>query len=80
MYFSFPYFGSQSEKLKEELCALIGKYILNAEYKIVLVNKFTVCSFLTIKISFLPACVHLWCTNLVAHSVRLHTLLQPAVC
>ena len=52
MYFSFPYICSQSEKLKEELCALIGKYFLNAECKIVLVNKFTVCSFfLIIKIS-----------------------------
>ena len=25
-YFSLPYFGSQSEKLKEELCVMIGKY------------------------------------------------------
>ena len=41
MYFSFPYFGSQSEKL-EELCALFRKYFLNVEFKIVLVNKFTV--------------------------------------
>ena len=42
MYFLFPYFGSQSEKLKEELLALIGKYFLNTEFKIVLVKKFTV--------------------------------------
>ena len=48
MYFSFPCFGSQSEKL-EELCALIGKYFLNAECKIVLVNKFTVSTFLNYK-------------------------------
>ena len=49
IYFSFTYFGSQSEKLKEELCVLIGKYFLNAECKIVLVNKFTVGSFFNCK-------------------------------
>ena len=49
MYFSFPYFGSQSEKLKEELRALVETYFLNTECKIVLVNKFTVGSFFNYK-------------------------------
>ena len=49
MYFSFPYFGSQSEKLKEELRVLIEKYFLNTECKIVLVNKFTVGYFFNYK-------------------------------
>ena len=49
MYFSFPYFGSQSEKLMEALRAQIGKYILITECNIALVNKFTVGSFLTMR-------------------------------
>ena len=49
MYFSFPYFGSQSEKLTDELHALIRKYFLNTECKIVLVNKCTVGSYFNCK-------------------------------
>ena len=64
----------------KELRALIGKYFLNAECKIVLVNKFTIGSFLTLKMSSLLACVHLWCSNFGAHCVHLHAMVQPAVC
>ena len=43
IYFSFlSFLALNQNKLKEELRALIGKYIFNTQCKIVLVNKFTV--------------------------------------
>lgn len=41
-YLSFPYFGVQSEKLRDELLALLTKYFSDVKFKIVLVNNFRV--------------------------------------
>ena len=43
--FVFPYFGSQSEKLKNELERILVKYFPNFNFRIILVNKFTIGSF-----------------------------------
>ena len=48
-YFSLPYFGFQSEKLKKELDILISKFYIHLDVKIVLSNKFTVGSFFKFK-------------------------------
>jgi len=42
IYYSMPYFGIQSEKLKIELLALLNKYFKSYNFNIVLVNNFTV--------------------------------------
>ena len=39
-YFSLPYFGSQSEKLKIELLKHFSKYVPNVDLKVILVNNF----------------------------------------
>ena len=49
IYFSIPYFGQQSEKLKTELIFLISKYFKNVDFNIVLVNSFKVGSFISYK-------------------------------
>ena len=49
IYFYFPYFGAQSEKLKDELQKLLSKYFIGVRFDIVLVNKFTIGSFFRCK-------------------------------
>jgi hypothetical protein len=49
MYVSFPYFGHQSEKLKEELLHLLGKFCPDINFKIILVNKFSIASLFPFK-------------------------------
>ena len=49
IYFSMPYFGQQSEKLKTELLFLLSKYFKNVDFNIVLVNSFKVGSFFSYK-------------------------------
>ena len=41
-YFSIPYFGHQSEKLKSELLHLLSKHFMHVDFKIVLVNRFSI--------------------------------------
>ena len=48
-YFSFPYFGHQSEKLKSELSKLLSKYFPNSRFKIILVNPLKIGSFFRFK-------------------------------
>ena len=48
-YFSLPYFGPQSEKLKKEILSAFDKYFVNLNAKIVFTNKFTIGSFFNFK-------------------------------
>ena len=48
-YASLPYFGPQSEKLKAELSKLLNKYFPQHNFRIILVNKFTIGSFFRFK-------------------------------
>lgn len=45
LYFSFPFFGYQSEKLKSDISKLITKYYPNIKVNLVLTNNFTINSF-----------------------------------
>ena len=49
VYFSLPYFGAQSEKLRDELILLFKKYFADIDFRIILVNKFTIGSFFNYK-------------------------------
>ena len=49
IYLSFPYLGPYSEKLKSELLRLLSKYFPNSKFTVILVNKFTIGSFLNYK-------------------------------
>ena len=42
VYISIPFFGQQSEKLKKEILKLAEKYFSTHNFKIILVNKFTI--------------------------------------
>ena len=42
LYFSFPYFGHQSEKLKIELIRLLNHYFSQFSHNVILVNNFTI--------------------------------------
>ena len=48
-YFSLPYFGKQSEKLKKELYLLLSNCFVNRDIRIVLVNNFRIGSFFNYK-------------------------------
>ena len=45
IYFSFPYFGPFSEKLKQDLLTLLSKYNSKDKFCVILVNNFTIGSF-----------------------------------
>ena len=45
IYFSFSYFGSVSEKLKQDLLTLLSKYYSKDKFCVILVNNFTIGSF-----------------------------------
>ena len=49
VYISFPYFGHQSEKLKEDLFQLLNKFCPDVNFKLILVNKFTIGSLFPFK-------------------------------
>ena len=49
VYVSFPYFGHQSEKLKEELFQLLTKFCPDINFKLILVNKFSIGSLFPFK-------------------------------
>ena len=49
LYHSLPYFGSQSEKLKLELNQLLSKYFMHIDFKLVLVNNFSIGSLFKFK-------------------------------
>ena len=42
IYLSFPYFGSFSEKLKQNLLTLLSKYYSKDKFYVILVNNFTI--------------------------------------
>lgn len=54
-YFSLPFFGPQSEKLKHELRILLKKYFPHVDFKIVLTNNFRIRSMFKFK-DALPLC------------------------
>ena len=54
-YYVFPYFGSQSDKLKNELLTLLNKYVTDFSFKIILVKNFKIGSFFNYK-DRLPLC------------------------
>ena len=54
-YYVFPYFGPQSDKLKNELLTLLNKYVTDFSFKIILVNNFKIGSFFNYK-DRLPLC------------------------
>jgi hypothetical protein len=55
-FVSLPYFGPQSEKLRKELESLFIKFYVQIDFKIILVNKFTIGSLFTYK-DTLPKCL-----------------------
>ena len=48
-YFSFPYFGHQSEKLKSQLTSCLSKFYPSVVFKLVFVNDFKIGSFFRFK-------------------------------
>ena len=82
IYFSFPYFGPFSEKLKQDLLTLLSKYYSKDKICVILVDNFTIWSFykykdtppLHLRSSFVYkySCVH--CTS---EHVGPHVLLVP---
>ena len=42
LFFVFPYFGKQSEKLKSDILKLFNKYFMNHQFHIILTNNFTI--------------------------------------
>lgn len=48
-YFSFPYFGAKSEKLRQDMSSLLLEYFPDINFKIVFTNKFTIGSFFSYK-------------------------------
>ena len=48
-YFAFPFFGVQSEKLKQELTSLLMKFYPHIDPSIILINKFKIGSFFRFK-------------------------------
>ena len=65
IYFSFPYFRPFSEKLKQNLLTLLSKYYTIYKFCVILVNNFTIGSFLNYK-DKLP--LHLWCSLVYKYS------------
>ena len=49
IYFSFPYFGPFSEKLKQDLLTLLPKYYSKDKFCVILVNNLTIGSFFNYK-------------------------------
>ena len=48
-YFTLPYSGHQSEKLKKELISILNQYFKNSNFNIILVNNFKISSFFSYK-------------------------------
>jgi len=61
LYFSLPYFGYQSEKLRKELLQLLSKFYPSIRFHCVLVNNFKIGSFFSYKDRLPPAL----CSSLV---------------
>jgi len=49
LFFSLPFFGNQSEKLKYELHHILTKHFSRVDFKIILVNKFRIGNFFNYK-------------------------------
>ena len=76
---NIPYFGAQSEKLRDELLVLLTKYFSDIKFKIVLVNNFVLLAYFVIMMCFLPLCDRLSFTRIVVHIVQLHMSVPPLV-
>ena len=48
-YITLPYFGVQSEKLRNQLCSLIAKFYPHMNINVILINRFTIGSFFKVK-------------------------------
>ena len=48
-YFTLPYFGAQSEKMKSELSILLHKFFPYVDFHLILVNNFKIGSFFNFK-------------------------------
>ena len=77
-YYVFPYFGPQSDKLKNELLTLLNKYVTDFSFKIILINNFKICSFFNYK-DRLPLCSRSLLIDLIAPYVKQCTLAQRHV-
>jgi hypothetical protein len=49
LYFTFPYFGSQSDNLKRELTVLLSTYFPNISFQLIFVNTFKIGTFFRYK-------------------------------
>ena len=68
LYYSFPYFGQQSNKMQTDILKVLNKYFIKCNFRIVLVNKFTIGNFFNFKdklpLSMLSSVVyHFSCAN-----------------
>ena len=78
-YISLPFFGPQSEKLKNEILSLFNKYCSHFTIKVILSNNFKIGSFSITKISSLCVLARPSCINLIVLYVEQRTLGLPPV-
>ena len=76
-YIALPFFGPQSEKLKQDILLLLSKYLPTTSFNIILVNNFKIGSFSSIKTNFLACLVRTLLITLSAHNVTPNILVQP---
>ena len=69
LFFSLPYFGKQSQKLKIELTELLTSYFSDFKFNIVLINNDTIGKNFPTKTDFHCACAPRLFTNGVAHGI-----------
>ena len=74
---NIPYFGAQSEKLRDELLVLLTKYFSNIKFKIALVNNFVLVAYFIM--CFLMLCDRLSFTRIVVHIVHPYMSVSPFV-
>ena len=70
-YFSMPYFGSQSEKMRIELCNLLKQYFPSIKFNVILVNHHTIGSLLKHKDTLNKVCARQLLIYISAPSVGL---------
>ena len=74
LFFVFPYFGKQSEKLKSDILKLFNKYFTNHQFHIILTNNFTIGSLFNYKDrlnkGMTASAIYKWsCPNCRAHYI-----------
>ena len=74
---NIPYFGAQSEKLRDELLVLLAKYFSDIKFKILVVNNFVLVTYFIIRMCFLPLYYRLSFTRIVVHIVHLYMSVSP---